>query len=1195
MDVTSAVRNLRRSISRSPSKFLSRTSSQSSDASHQTAPLSPCRRFGPTPHRPHLSPSHPQTAPPAVTSMHASTSYQSSIFTPLRPSVKLSLRSAKSTKTTSPSSRPLARPRISPKSPLKRALNAAPAAAVNAALPSSSPSSSPPFSSSPEPPAAVSRPSAQGQARESTSYSLPDSTSRKHSEKSNRHSVHLDVSGSASQYSFLKALDANSELYMVSTTGALKRSDATMNLDHPNQGSPVAKRRSLHGIPALGQSEDFNIFGAAAAAATAGIGPSQSFDIHEDAQPEYELTADFEAGVDGPASPRDPRASPTPMSNLPRRSSSLRRSTLQQRYGDKGSWGRRTGERQLAHMNPESSTPARHRPRLSTDHFLPPQVARDSPFSSGTSLPSASAHPMDGKGHQPHPLSKSLTTSSSGNSLTEESPANAPAVQLAAKPRPPLFSRSLPLNATRPTARSMNDNSKSVATPNHAHHQLWFGAFNSTGLISKVNRNPEDVENKLAPPDTPCKKHSNPFATFPPPAGSVMKRKGNNRNSFAGMPSTPFNRPASRSADAFGQPAKGLSIFQRGSAMQKSRRASLLSQDGEDRMLLGDAVLGEPALGDHGLGEPMLGESGDLSNGAEGYAPPTPTKNTLTPSLSNLSEKSLESPSANRTFILPLSAVKPVASRESTCTTLDLLAPCESKDWDDAAKTPCAGRPAPLDREPSPTPCLAPRPSFSRSRIHRGFMAPSPLAPKPSLLSVQCSESAFTKLASVDPASPVDGRRTPQTPQESLLPLDTSRLSISQAPEPFNESNMPPPVTPTAGRDFRSSASIFVTPVNGRVSGIDIDASLYSRFDKVEQVGKGEFSIVYRVTKLEHANVFMTGIATSNDGAARSPTKGKVFAVKKSKQSYHGPRDREMKLREVHALQALVNAEHVVQYIDSWEHNFHLYIQTEFCEEGTLDNFLGNVGRGGRLDDFRIFKVLQDLCLGLKEIHDAGFMHLDMKPANILITFEGALKIGDFGLAQPCSSAEGIDVEGDREYMAPEMLRGTAGQAADVFSLGLMTLETAANVVLPDNGPTWIALRSGDLSEVPSLTWTPSIEVQRDATGNPSSHSDELQAECVHGTGNVFGASFKRSEQQMPPAFMVEAFHPSSLDSIVRWMTAESPADRPLIDQVLNLEGLRWVADHRSAPATVYEGNWGSAEVFPVSIAMDGDTEMTDV
>lgn len=237
---------------------------------------------------------------------------------------------------------------------------------------------------------------------------------------------------------------------------------------------------------------------------------------------------------------------------------------------------------------------------------------------------------------------------------------------------------------------------------------------------------------------------------------------------------------------------------------------------------------------------------------------------------------------------------------------------------------------------------------------------------------------------------------------------------------------------------------------------------------------------------------------------------------------------------------------------------------------------------------------------GLKEIHNAGFMHLDLKPANILITFEGALKIGDFGLAQPCTANKGADIEGDREYMAPEMLEGNATQAADIFSLGLMTLEAAANVALPDNGPTWVNLRSGDLREVPSLTWTPSVEVERDATGEPtgSSHSDELDVGRTHDAGNLFG-SFKRSELQQPPDFMVSAWNPSSLDSIVRWSTLKEPTDRPIAEQILALEGLQWVAERRAAPATVYEGNWGPVAVFPdvvdVSPSVDMDTEMTDV
>jgi mitosis inhibitor protein kinase SWE1 len=175
---------------------------------------------------------------------------------------------------------------------------------------------------------------------------------------------------------------------------------------------------------------------------------------------------------------------------------------------------------------------------------------------------------------------------------------------------------------------------------------------------------------------------------------------------------------------------------------------------------------------------------------------------------------------------------------------------------------------------------------------------------------------------------------------------------------------MPPPVTPTT-RDFRSSTSIFITPVNARTASIDIDSSLYARFDKVEQIGKGEFSTVYKVTKestAQDAFEILTS-TTPRDGLTHSPAKGQVFAVKKSRRPYQGARDRENKLREAQILRALTHADHVVRYVDEWEHQLHLYIQTEYCEEGALDHFLTNIGYQGRLDDFRIFKILQDLCL----------------------------------------------------------------------------------------------------------------------------------------------------------------------------------------------------------------------------------------
>lgn len=212
-------------------------------------------------------------------------------------------------------------------------------------------------------------------------------------------------------------------------------------------------------------------------------------------------------------------------------------------------------------------------------------------------------------------------------------------------------------------------------------------------------------------------------------------------------------------------------------------------------------------------------------------------------------------------------------------------------------------------------------------------------------------------------------------------------------------------------------------------------------FQTLCKLGRGSFGEVYKV---------------------RSREDGCVYAVKRSVSPFRGESDRLHKLQEVRKHERVGTHPNCLRFVRAWEERRLLYLQTELCVCSLQQR---SEAVGDPLPPQEMWPISCDLLRGLKHLHDHNLLHLDIKPANVFISYSGVYKLGDFGLMVDLDSAEGSGEaqEGDPRYMAPELLDGMFTKAADVFSLGMTLLEVACNMELPKGGEGWQQLRQGHL------------------------------------------------------------------------------------------------------------------------------------
>ncbi|KAM7487511.1 hypothetical protein LguiB_024995 [Lonicera macranthoides] len=194
-----------------------------------------------------------------------------------------------------------------------------------------------------------------------------------------------------------------------------------------------------------------------------------------------------------------------------------------------------------------------------------------------------------------------------------------------------------------------------------------------------------------------------------------------------------------------------------------------------------------------------------------------------------------------------------------------------------------------------------------------------------------------------------------------------------------------------------------------------------TKYDLLHELGKGSYGSVYKARDLRTSE--MVAI--------------KVISLSEGEEGYEEIRG------EIEMLQQCSHP-NVVRYLGSYQGEEYLWIVMEYCGGGSVADLMNVTDEP--LEEYQIAYICREALKGLSYLHSIFKVHRDIKGGNILLTEQGEVKLGDFGVAAQLTRtmSKRNTFIGTPHWMAPEVIQESRYDGkVDVWALGVSAIEMA--------------------------------------------------------------------------------------------------------------------------------------------------------